>query len=385
MAQVPEEYRRDLGKLQADLDQAWKIQIGKTSYVPFYSFRVKRLWNPCLASTEFYNNWIAFCVTLGSIIATNSLFLAVVGSISVFLGNMLTHYWYGYNRYPNVAKRWFVARLKLRRQQQDNDQERTKMDEIRNRMAFLYRRRYQQNSEEEAQDQQEESRIRYLGGPVVLVNEIVVFLFCSFFAVAILIAYIGAVVNLTGGESNTSLCLLRCLLAISTCIVSIAIYLGGHLGCFFGSLFWAIVFVIGDVSPSEDGTSTAWIYLALKLLAGLAMLLGEEYYTALLFRKSVAEFLKSALFNVFYDFFAELGDVDIPDNVHGQLDHAEINVEENISPNGTISNGNATRGDEESPNVSTSAIFARAMIQSLNQSTQKTNTNESDDSSGYDC
>ena len=380
-----EDINDDFAKLQADLEQAWKIRLpwSKETYIPFFSHRIKKIWSPWRANLEFYNNWIALLVTLGTLMVPgDALGLEIIGGISLFVGNMLTHYWYGYNRYSNVSKRWFESRLKLRENinNRNNNQRPSvasrRMEAIRDRMAHLYHGSPVTNESYEETD----TKIRCWGSPVILLNEIVVLLFCSMFALSILIAYLGVVFNMAGDPSSST-CLFRFLLSVSTCIVSLAMFTGGHLGSLLGSLWWSILYVGFDNADSESGISNT-VATLMKLLAGLVMLLTEEYYTALLFRKTFGDFLESILMGVFKDVFSTSEIFNFCHDVIGEVDHVQTDTTNNNAGHGNQAqpatatpNNNNTNTSNARPNVAAGSasgkgdeigsLFARAIVKEL--------------------
>lgn len=235
-------------------------------------------------------------------------------AVSLF-GQVLVHFWYGYNRYPNPAKHMLASTDDEYQSRVDDEQ--TVFQATRDLISVLFHRKTVGNSHQ--------AGIKMFGSLLLLLNRVAVIAVMVVVVVTTITGFLGSIFQLAGGASDTRdtdasrqlMCFqVMILAALTNLVVLCAFTLSGFVGCVFGTLAWAILSLIRDLAGGG--------VLALKILAAVMLLVYEEYYNALLFKKSFADFIRSVAFNVLNDL---LGEHDIVEDLHIDNPKAAVDVE----------------------------------------------------------
>ncbi len=345
------DYQTEFQRVQAKLANSLKIRCGDKVYIPFYSFHLKRMAYPAAATLELINNWIAFLLTI-ILLFYDSLGIAIASFVSLFIGQLIVHFTYGYNRYANPGNK-FIADVE-ERFKEELEVSIANFEKICQMFDFLYHGKSTPSNQETCTMSLWDLFFR-------LLNDVAVIGVCVAIFVAIILSYCGgtmlavneAVGNPHAENRNIAIIVLVILFLLASIIVDRAFVASGAIGSIVGAVFWACFSIAGEVAG----------ILPLVIIANIMLYLVEEYYTALLFNKSPAEFGNSILFNVFYDVISETEVVgsNLPENAKSFFDveTKEANDEtkknnanaENSTDNTTFDeeNNNSASDDQDIP------------------------------------
>jgi hypothetical protein len=287
------DYENAYQNLQAQLAKAFKVKCGDKVYIPFYSFHLKRMVFPVAATLELVNNWIAFILTI-VLLGADSLAVAILSFISLLVGQLIVHFTYGYNRYANPGSN-FISSVESRLKDELSASE-ANFERTCEMFDYLYHGKLTPSSKDTCT----------MGTASVffrLLNDVAVICVCVAVLVAIIVSYCGgtllaaneAASNPYAENRNFAFIILILLILLASTILELAFVASGTMGSIVGATIWASLSIAGEASD----------VLPLVIVANVMLYLVEEYYTALLFNKSPAEFGNSMLYNIFYDVISE--------------------------------------------------------------------------------
>ena len=336
------DYQTEYQRVQASLANSFKIRWGDKVYIPFYSFHLKRMAYPAAATLELINNWIAFSLTI-ILLFYDSLGIAIASFVSLFVGQLIIHFTYGYNRYANPGNK-FIADVE-ERFKEELEVSIANFEKICQMFDFLYHGKSTPSN-------QETCTMSLCGVFFRLLNDVAVIGVCVAIFVAIILSYCGgtmlaaneAVGNPHAENRNIAFIILIILFLLASVIVDLAFVASGTIGSIVGAVFWACFSIAGEVAG----------ILPLVIVANVMLFLVEEYYTALLFNKSPAEFGHSILFNVFYDVISETEVVgsNLPENAKSFFDVETKDAKDETKKNNVNAESSTddTTFDEENNN-----------------------------------
>lgn len=310
LTSIPQVYHADYTALYDDLTKTpLKIHLPnqRGTVIPFFTFYVKKQWSPTLARLEFYNNWFSFLITLVSFGLSN-IVLAIIGASSLMVGQLVVHFWYGYIKHPNPATAC-IAQSNERFEETFNERDED-FDAAVDKMSVLYHGRPVNG---------DQTGVKIVGIFIRGVNDLVALVCIVAISLAILGTYCFSSVYVASGSERQLtqdeipwFLLAACLVAsLSGCLVEVTFSSAGALAAIAGSFAWVVLYIMADFENESGGYGlNRSTLLALRLVATIMLFLLEEYYTTLLFQKSLKEFLKSAVLQVVSDVFSFDGGVD---------------------------------------------------------------------------
>ena len=320
---VPEQAKDAVEGFKKELRKACRVEWRGKTYIPFYSFRVKKEWRPFWAHVEFFNNWAAVLITLANLIVQENPVIAALGFFSLFLGQLVFHLWYGYNRYPDPGKKFLEHSHEDVKEQLENEQE--VFEGVRNIMELLYHGRFMNHSQK---------GVESIGCVLVTVNHVASLALAFFLFFAVIGSYVATCIGLAQqgvnnaqSQQQAELALLVVFTLFFACMEAIVVFafaLSGIFASIFGSLLWPLIYISAELNQDPA-------LIPFKILATVMMFCLEEYYTALLFRKDTQGLLRAVFFNIFddvvgeTDIFPELvtDAADTKQGVNGNLDLKE--------------------------------------------------------------
>jgi hypothetical protein len=297
-------------EFQEVLSKSLRFRCGNKIYVPFFTYHIKKLKWPCIATVELINNFIAFALTIALLIDQN-IGIAIASFVSLVMGQLIVHFTYGYNRYANPGN-GLIADIDSRFKE-EFEVSIANFDVERRIFDYMYHGKSTPSNKDKC-------TISCFGCLFQFLNDTAVIMVCMAIFLAIIKSYCGGTIltaneastNPNSQERNFAFLILLVLLLLASSIVELAFVTSGAIGSIVGAVFWASLSIAGSFTG----------ILPLVIVSNIMLFLIEEYYTALLFNKTPSEMGKSILFNVFYDVFSELEIIgsELPDNPKAVID-----------------------------------------------------------------